>query len=81
MTVIDRSRNDLEILHLGVESMICASCIGQVDKALRAVPGVVAATVDLAIEPASVKTLAGSDLPSVNAVSNALRLKRIKAEA
>ena len=34
--------------------MICASCVGRVERALRAVPGVTDATVDLANERAEV---------------------------
>jgi len=36
MTVIDRSRNDLETLDLGVEGMTCASCVAHVERAIAA---------------------------------------------
>lgn len=39
-------------VELGVEGMTCASCVGHVEKALRAVPGVAAASVNLATERA-----------------------------
>ncbi|KQV81232.1 heavy metal translocating P-type ATPase [Rhizobacter sp. Root1221] len=42
---------------LQVEGMSCASCAGRVEKALRKVPGVSGATVNLATEKATVTTL------------------------
>ena len=39
-------------LTLPVEGMTCASCVGRVERALRAVPGVIEATVNLATERA-----------------------------
>ena len=38
-----------------VEGMTCASCVGRVEKAIRAVPGVVSASVNLATERATVE--------------------------
>jgi P-type Cu+ transporter len=43
---------------LAIEGMTCASCVARVEKALRAVPGVIGATVNLASETASVEALA-----------------------
>ncbi|MGQ3672405.1 heavy metal translocating P-type ATPase [Xanthobacter sp. TB0136] len=43
---------------LSVDGMTCASCVGRVEKALRAVPGVQAASVNLATEKASVQATA-----------------------
>ncbi len=43
---------------LAIEGMTCASCVARVEKALRAVPGVIGATVNLANETASVDALA-----------------------
>lgn len=40
---------------LAIEGMSCASCVGRVEKALKAVPGVEAASVNLATERASVR--------------------------
>jgi Cu+-exporting ATPase len=45
---------------LAVEGMTCASCVGRVEKALRRVPGVTAAAVNLATERARVTALAGA---------------------
>ena len=47
-------------LNLAVEGMTCASCVGRVEKALSAVPGVSAASVNLANETAKVEL--GSDV-------------------
>ncbi|WP_341893486.1 heavy metal translocating P-type ATPase, partial [Variovorax sp. YR752] len=40
---------------LRIEGMTCASCVGRVERALQAVPGVLAATVNLATEQAHVE--------------------------
>ncbi|MEO8805764.1 MAG: cation transporter, partial [Burkholderiaceae bacterium] len=42
---------------LQVGGMTCASCVGRVEKALKALPGVVSASVNLATERASVRAL------------------------
>jgi Au+-exporting ATPase len=42
-------------IELAIDSMTCASCVGRVERALRAVPGVKEATVNLATERATVK--------------------------
>lgn len=42
---------------LQIEGMTCASCVGRVEKALRKLPGVSGAAVNLATEKASVQTL------------------------
>lgn len=44
---------------LAIKGMSCASCVGRVEKALKAVSGVVEATVNLATEKAAVIALAG----------------------
>jgi len=51
-----------ETIELGVGGMTCASCVAHVEKALRAVPGVLEANVNLASERASVRALSGPDL-------------------
>lgn len=48
-------------LELGIEGMSCASCVGRVERALQAVPGVTDAHVNLATERASVYGLADTD--------------------
>nr|WP_314863780.1 heavy metal translocating P-type ATPase [uncultured Undibacterium sp.] len=47
---------------LSVGDMSCASCVGRVEKALKAVPGVIAASVNLATEKAQVKMLIDADV-------------------
>ncbi|WP_412050105.1 heavy metal translocating P-type ATPase [Hoeflea sp. Naph1] len=44
--------SDLHHFRLSIEGMSCASCVGRVDKALKAVPGVTGASVNLASETA-----------------------------
>ena len=44
-----------ETVELGVEGMTCASCVGRVEKALKATPGVLEASVNLATERATVR--------------------------
>jgi heavy metal translocating P-type ATPase len=49
-----------DMVELGVTEMTCAACVGRVEKALRKVPGVLNATVNLATERASVTYLPAS---------------------
>lgn len=50
----------LQTVRLNVASMSCASCVGRVDKALAAVPGVVDVNVNLASEMATVTYAEGA---------------------
>jgi len=50
---------------LDIADMTCASCVGRVERALRAVPGVVDAQVNLATERATVTVLRGAADASV----------------
>jgi Cu+-exporting ATPase len=47
-------------VELDIAEMTCASCVARVERALRAVPGVVNATVNLATERASIEMLDGA---------------------
>ncbi|MFQ1064873.1 heavy metal translocating P-type ATPase [Bordetella trematum] len=47
-------------VELAVAGMTCASCVGRVEKALKAVPGVAEATVNLATERATIRGVAGT---------------------
>jgi Cu+-exporting ATPase len=47
-------------LSIGVEGMTCASCVARVEGAIRALPGVVGASVNLSTESASVEYLPDS---------------------
>ncbi|GBC57202.1 lead, cadmium, zinc and mercury transporting ATPase; copper-translocating P-type ATPase [Stutzerimonas stutzeri] len=49
------------VVELAVEGMTCASCVGRVEKALKAVPGVAEAAVNLATERATVRGTASMD--------------------
>ena len=53
---------DLCTLDLGVGGMTCASCVARVEKALKKVPGVQDAAVNLATESARVTVAAGDDV-------------------
>ncbi|MGH6760277.1 MAG: heavy metal translocating P-type ATPase [Phyllobacterium sp.] len=57
-------------IDLEIEGMTCASCVNRVEKALKAVPGVASASVNLATERASVKAL---DNVSIAALADAVR--------
>ncbi len=59
-------------LSLPVEGMTCASCVGRVERALKAVPGVDSASVNLATERADL-TFSGAADPqaAVHAIENA----------
>jgi Cu+-exporting ATPase len=52
-------------LRLPIEGMTCASCVGRVERALTRMPGVEAASVNLATETAEVRAAAGYDLASL----------------
>ncbi|HVJ55003.1 MAG TPA: heavy metal translocating P-type ATPase [Aliidongia sp.] len=49
-----------EMRELKIEGMSCASCVGRVESALRSVPGVLEASVNLATETAHVAGLGGT---------------------
>ncbi len=61
----DAKRED--ILILPIEGMTCASCVGRVERALRAVPGVLDASVNLATERASIRSDATIDHAALTA--------------
>ena len=50
---------DVRETTFGVTGMTCASCVGRVERALKKVPGVLEASVNLATERATVEYLAG----------------------
>ncbi|MBO9502172.1 heavy metal translocating P-type ATPase [Brevundimonas sp. A19_0] len=60
----------LRTLDIPVLGMTCASCVGRVEKAIRAAPGVMSATVNLAAERARVEV---DDTGSAAAVTQAIR--------
>lgn len=56
-----RATDTSPAISLPIEGMTCASCVGRVEKALKAVPGVEAVAVNLATEKASITTNASVD--------------------
>jgi Cu+-exporting ATPase len=56
---------------LQIEGMTCASCVGRVEKALRRVPGVLDASVNLASEQATVRALSTVELQALLAATAA----------
>jgi len=58
-------------VELAVEGMTCASCVGRVENALKSVPGVTAATANLATERASVTVRGAAEADLVAAVAGA----------
>ncbi len=66
----------LETRELGIEGMTCASCVSRVEKALKAVPGVKSASVNLATERATVRIVSGT---AATALEDAVRAVGYKA--
>ena len=60
----------VQSLDLGISGMTCASCVGRVERALRKVPGVQEASVNLATESARIAfaTSAGADPAAMEAL-------------
>ncbi len=54
-----------QVMELQVTGMSCASCVARVERALQAVPGVLAVAVNLASERATLQVLAGTPLESL----------------
>ncbi|HEU0229578.1 MAG TPA: heavy metal translocating P-type ATPase, partial [Burkholderiaceae bacterium] len=59
--MITSNKHDAATLELAVEGMTCASCVGRVERALRAVPGVSDASVNLASERATIHGVASTE--------------------
>jgi Cu+-exporting ATPase len=59
------------VLALPVDGMTCASCVARVERALRKVPGVTDATVNLASETATVRGHALRAAPLIGAIESA----------
>jgi Au+-exporting ATPase len=55
------ARDDAAMVTLAVDGMSCASCVGRVERALKAVPGVMDATVNLATQRATVWGVADAE--------------------
>lgn len=68
---------------LQIEGMTCASCVSRVEKALKAVPGVADAAVNLATEKATVRLLSGTvDMSALEAAVRGAgyELRKTKAD-
>jgi len=74
--VVPRAR-----IALAIEGMTCASCVGRVEKALSALPGVLDASVNLATERAQVEIIASVEVSAlIDAVEKAGYLARAVVE-
>ncbi len=67
---MSQDSTDVCTLDLGVGGMTCASCVSRVERALKKVPGVVEANVNLATETASIhynapENIAGVQMPAL----------------
>lgn len=61
-----------ETIELAIKGMTCASCVARIERALKAVPGVSSAAVNLATERATVTIVAGAvELSSLEAAVHA----------
>src|SRR5256885_448681 len=59
-------------IDLPVQGMTCASCVGRVERALKKLPGVQEAVVNLATEKASIRFEGAADLPAaISAIEKA----------
>jgi P-type Cu+ transporter len=69
---IRRAGYDLaeDVVELSIEGMTCASCVGRVERALRIVPGVATAEVNLATETARIR---GVGIPAQDLVAAVAR--------
>ena len=68
-------------LAIPVEGMTCASCAGRVERALRRVPGVLEASVNLATEIATVRAVKGVEEAALAAAVARAGYRVIEAEA
>ena len=71
MAALPRPREARGVIDLDVEGMTCASCVTRVEKALRKVPGVAEASVNLATERATVRMEAPDAQAAIAAVRKA----------
>jgi Au+-exporting ATPase len=67
-------------VEIAIEGMTCASCVGRVERALKAVPGVTEAIVNLATEKATIKGPADS-AALIAAIENAGYEAKLRSDA
>ncbi|HUI20640.1 MAG TPA: heavy metal translocating P-type ATPase [Methylocella sp.] len=70
MSSLSAGQKHLPALNLRIAGMTCASCVARVEKAIRAVPGVGSASVNLATQRA---TVGFSGLPDIEGVVESIR--------
>ena len=68
-------------LDIGIGGMTCASCVARVERALKKVPGVSEATVNLATESARVRVVSGAPASADAATQMQARLRRAVRDA
>ncbi len=68
-------------IELGIEGMTCATCAGRVERALRRVPGVLDAGVNLATERAALRVLGGTERAALIEAVTAAGYRVTEAEA
>ena len=83
MPLTSAGRATVAAISLPIEGMTCASCVGRVEKALKAIPSVTEATVNLATERATVRGLAAVEdlIAAVDKVGYEARLVDTGAQA
>ena len=65
----DFSKNLNSEIEFSIEGMTCASCVRHVEKAIKVVPGVSQATVNLATERATIMIQSGGRVPNATIIS------------
>jgi Cu+-exporting ATPase len=71
----------IEEISVGVLGMHCASCVGRVEQALGALPGVVEVAVNLASEQARLRSLGSIDRTAVSAALSAAGYRSAEADS
>jgi len=69
------------VFDLRIGGMTCASCVGRVERALRGVPGVLEAQVNLATEAAHLRAVAGTELGVLRAAVERAGYAVVESEA
>ncbi|WP_421870820.1 heavy metal translocating P-type ATPase [Pararhizobium sp.] len=79
-SVPEQSAGSVALTELSIEGMTCASCVGRVERALKTVPGVTQAAVNLATERATIHGNA-DQAAMIAAIADAGYAARVIAEA
>ena len=81
MDALQNSATAAGTISLPIDGMTCASCVGRVERALKAVPGVVDAVVNLATERATVDGSASADALIEAVAAAGYTARRVEASA